>query len=618
MYCGNCGYMILTQGRFCPKCGTALNIPQSQPVQPVQPTQPVQTAPKPVRKKPPAIQRIISLLIGILVLTLLGGYLTARVSGSEQKNVIYVILGIGIAILGFFLFIEFLRLLILLIKSIPKLFHYLFKHPKLIPAAVILVAIIIFIGQQAFQRFEYKRSSANLNPIQDSFAEVTVAKLIGDSIIKGQFVPSGWWWTKVNDRGEQVSLQLKRLSVPTTLKDYVSSINQWSNQISVSSQNTWDILPSQPDPYKIILTTDQVVDAMKTSLDKIRSLKELGDTAISQYDRQTMYYIAAKLQVQQMWLEGLSTSTKPYLFALDVKNTYAAERPFIRSSVSIKRRNPCIKGATKVCLDDVRKIIPGVYRSALGYAVGEPDSSQQWNNNWTQAAPTLSSAGYPIEKGGITQGADNKPTYSPRVQRFFNDCTAKGGIVGGTGGVKERLPTTEDGRTCWYKNGDNQCWDFLTYSGGNYMGSNVGCREQGLVPKIPEPKPIRIIIPPTQVIKKTSWDGNYSINSTMSCNVPGFSSSGIMPFSHSLTVRGNRIINPQGSSISIDSSGNARMSMNINYSGTRVSFVQTFYFYKDGNDQAYTKGSIGITGGSSYGGYAVSINCSGSFSGSRN
>jgi len=615
MYCTNCGNKILNRAKFCSQCGAAHDSSLPQQVQSAQPLQPIQTAPQPVRKKTPMIQRIIGLFIGISLLTILVGYFSASTPGSEQKNVVYVIFGIGIAILGFFLFIEFFRLLI---KSIPKLLYYLFKHPKLIPVVILMTAIIIFIGQQAFQRYEYKRSKTQLISIQDNLAEVMVAKSIGNSIMEGKFVPSGWWWSIVNDRGKEVSLQLKRLTVSTTLKDYVSSINQWSNQISVSSQNTWDILPSQPDQYKIILTTDQVIDAMKTSLDKITTLKELGDTAISKYDRQTMYYIAAKLQVQQQWLEGLSTSTKPYLFALDVKDTYAAERPIVKSSASIKRRNPCIKRAKKVCLDDVRKIIPRVYRSALGYAVGEPDSPQQWNDNWTQAEPTFSSAGYPIGGIGITQGTNDKPTYSPRVQRFFNNCSARGGIVGGTGGVKERLPTTEDGRTCWYKNGDNQCWDFLTYSGGNYMGGNPGCQEQGLVPKIPTPRPTRTIIPTTQVITKTSWDGNYSINSNMSCNVPGLYSSGMLPFSDNLTVRGNRIINPQGGSAAIDSSGYARISTNINSGGASIGFVQSFNFYKDSGDRSYVKGSLSLNGGSSYGGASVSINCSGSFSGSRN
>jgi hypothetical protein len=32
-------------------------------------------------------------------------------------------------------------------------------------------------------------------------------------------------------------------------------------------------------------------------------------------------------------------------------------------------------------------------------------------------------------------------------------------VIGGTGGVKAGLPTTEEGYTCWYENRD--CWDFI-------------------------------------------------------------------------------------------------------------------------------------------------------------
>lgn len=89
---------------------------------------------------------------------------------------------------------------------------------------------------------------------------------------------------------------------------------------------------------------------------------------------------------------------------------------------------------------------------------------------------------------GVTVGADVlTPRISPRLQIFYNQCQARGGIVGGAGTVKARLPTTESGYTCVYKFnspnwGENPCWDFLTYSGGRYLGGNTGCPEWNLTP----------------------------------------------------------------------------------------------------------------------------------------
>jgi len=57
-----------------------------------------------------------------------------------------------------------------------------------------------------------------------------------------------------------------------------------------------------------------------------------------------------------------------------------------------------------------------------------------------------------------------------------------GGIVGGANQDKGRLPTTEAGYHCNYQQGANNCWDYLTYSGGRFMGGDVGCREKNLIP----------------------------------------------------------------------------------------------------------------------------------------
>lgn len=86
---------------------------------------------------------------------------------------------------------------------------------------------------------------------------------------------------------------------------------------------------------------------------------------------------------------------------------------------------------------------------------------------------------------GITQGEPIvESKLPPRAQALHDDCISRNGTFGGSI-VMSRLPTTEDGYHCRYGNG---CWDFLTYSGGHYMGGNPGCSELNLVPR-PNPAP---------------------------------------------------------------------------------------------------------------------------------
>ena len=164
----------------------------------------------------------------------------------------------------------------------------------------------------------------------------------------------------------------------------------------------------------------------------------------------------------------------------------------------------------------------------------------------------------------------------------------------------------------------------LTYSGGRYMGGNPGCEERGLLPKIAAAEE-----PPTdpngndgndgngpKVPRLSSWDGVYSVNANMGCNVPGIYSSGLLPSATQFTVKGNRVFDDQGGSYSIDSSGQARMVINVSYSGISIQAVQTYAFYQSGG-QAQVQGNISISGGGSVEGQSISLNCSGSYSGRR-
>lgn len=172
--------------------------------------------------------------------------------------------------------------------------------------------------------------------------------------------------------------------------------------------------------------------------------------------------------------------------------------------------------------------------SAIGFAEAEHGAEGAWNGAWHNAEAM----------GGISEGepAIGVTEHSPTVQAFYDGCKAKGGIVGGSGKHMARVPTTQGGYKCEYKTdspsfGTNiPCWDFLTYSGGRYMGGNAGCLEKNLVPiavtpapaaptpaKKTAPAPAEKPTPtpsapePTPTPASKIWDGSYSASCTMNC-----------------------------------------------------------------------------------------------------
>lgn len=126
------------------------------------------------------------------------------------------------------------------------------------------------------------------------------------------------------------------------------------------------------------------------------------------------------------------------------------------------------------CVEDVLQSVFEIEASAVGFAKDDKGAKENWEGSWHNLEGM----------GVISQGnPDSGSSHSPKVQAFYDACQARGGIVGGAGTVKTGLPTTEAGYTCEYKNNNNQCWDYLTYSGGRYMGGNTGCPQQNLVPQ---------------------------------------------------------------------------------------------------------------------------------------
>lgn len=608
MHCIHCGRKLPDEAKFCPDCGKTVQ----------------SLSENPLTKKPSLATRLISLFIASAISSAAIVVVSGSSLARDGKNFLIVIFAFLLLFTGIFFWVEIIKLIFrhprLLFSPFKKLFMLFRARPKLIIPTLGVLAILVVVGQQLIHRQLYQQAFPKIEPIQTVLAEALVIKSVGDDIGKSR-TPAGWSMKKVDQEIQTVAANLALIKPGILLGDYREQSALFMAGIKISAEGSmkWEELPDQPPYFRIALTDDELLGLFKDSLKRLADLKEFGDGAIKRGDRAGMRYIAAKLAVQDHFLNSLSLADDPSLLTSNLA-VYARE-PISPGSMAGRKRNPCF--GPNNCLVDATRIIPGVWRSALGYTVGEADAGKNWQESFKEAEPLIEASGYPIGGTGITQGDQDKPKYSPAVQSFMDGCKAKGGRVGGTGGVKERLPTTEGGYDCQYEQAAGQCWDRLTYSGGRYMGGNPGCPEQGLLPRPPE-KPIEPSQPgePTQApdqrrtqppVTSTSWDGVYDVNANVSCNVPGMWSSGLLPSATRITVKGNRVFDAQGGSYPINSSGQARMVINVSYSGVGVQAVQTFNFSRSGT----VSGNISLSGGGSVEGTGFSINCSGSFSGSR-
>jgi hypothetical protein len=269
----------------------------------------------------------------------------------------------------------------------------------------------------------------------------------------------------------------------------------------------------------------------------------------------------------------------------------------------------------------VKKKIPPTYQTAHRYSVGDPAAATDWNNAWKDMLNTISiDNGYNISGAGASNGA-NQNYVSPMQQAFTDECTAKGGTVG-SGGVKDRLPTTlSGGWNCNYPHGGQTCWDYLTTSGTRFMGGNSSCPEMNLLPKI---------TPNTNNNggggggnggngnnNTSTHDGTYNVQySSASCNLGTslgygqmFQAAGV---SDKIIVKNNRVVNFDGTTSAISSSGAASFTWNYNTGSGVFKMTQTFNF--SGNN---VTGKVSFVLNVSTEGGTGNVSCSETFSGSK-
>lgn len=565
MRCKKCGKFLGLIQKFCPKCGTVVTGQQ--------------------KKKGLLVAALWLLLLILLVPVLFflkKKFDPTSMAGSVKENwttATYVALMVWANI--FFLYIIIAWLVRLTMR-------------RRILGTVIIVLLLVSIGTGAFYFYQYQSNESfakSIIVLQDNLTEVAAAKIMGDAIISNKTI-MGTSFDRVKAAGQMIANRLEFMNVPPELYDYRLAIMDWSKAIADSNKDakSWKNISAQPRPFALKLSQSQADKFFKDSLDKITSLKEFGDGAIERKDKIAMIYIAAKLLVQNYWLNGLKNYSSSGSLSLnsifmpqtaqasdfavpkvgpsgpvpcqqvcamiekeldaayrkklwsmygcshcgkvsqptqpeeqkksdqtqnqvqtnknsqqsDISNG-ASEQDQTKSGTanqagdsgvnkpSIEMKRVCIgRGGidtrtggspTNVyCVEDAIQSTQEIESSAIGFAQGNKNAGTSWDENW-----------HNLDGAGITVGESttNSAGHSHSVQAFYDACSTKGGVVGGAGTVKSGLPTTESGYTCEYKGKDSggtavPCWDFLTYSGGRYMGGNKGCEQKNLLPPISE------------------------------------------------------------------------------------------------------------------------------------
>jgi hypothetical protein len=684
MYCPGCGKEILSDTKFCPQCGKAVDSASGKPAHPAlsifliglilsvvhviirgasassgkdmtgldvgfgllylflfilfiaalfsKQNKPAMAIDKKVavknqespQKKPSGRGKRIVAVVLILAITSFVIYVG---SGSASPLVITIfIIAFLAAIIGFLW--HFIKKhqgnLVNMFQKIVNTVKFLIHHPVLtIFSTIVGVVLVLFIYSIVVES-NYKSLENSLPKIQDNLSEAATAKLMGDSLMAGYGI-SGMGMGKIATTAKTTSDNLKQLSSPGALKSYKEVAVAWSDTIAgaATKTTTWKDLSETPAVFNLSLNDNKVNEYIETSLQKIAKLKEAGDIAIKRQDRQTMYYIAGQLLVQEYWLDGVMHSANPGTLSLKI-DLFPSALAWFPGPVNRKWMCTSRTVAARCGNTNPVDLAKAIRQAAVEYVAAKPGADEQWNKVTADQLKVPTDQGqYTETQGGVYNGEPNlPPQLSPTEKVFVDECKAKGGTTGGTGGVYARMPTTETGIACHHGNG---CWDYLTRSNRSYSGGNQGCPEENLLPPPPPPSPSprASTQAPSQRPQNpespqksqvpqnptgASWDGIYNLSESGSCGGSQLGNIFSGVFANRITVQNNRVNYPNFGSAPIDSSGNAQISLNMSQSGISVSGRQTFHFSRSGNGAA-VQGTMNLS--------AMGVSCTINSSGTR-
>ena len=295
MRCPKCKRNIGLINKYCPNCGTAA--PKAPPGQ---------------RKK-----RVIIFLIWLLVFILLIPIIYYFAShASNAQNYTSKDNFLGAMIVAFFSACA--------LYLIYKLIRFSIRRPIWgIPILVIFVVIPAAILSVFFYP-SYTQNKA-LSGIQNNLADITSAKLLGNSVMNKKSDSS---FDSVQSSIAAASEKLINLSVPDALKNYQAAAILWSVRIASAAGQAadWKKLKNQPDAFPLILTDNNAGSYFSASIKIVEDLKKSGEDAIKNKDYEAMRQIAAKLLVQEHWLNAILYSQKENTVGFLTTSAFAASQ----------------------------------------------------------------------------------------------------------------------------------------------------------------------------------------------------------------------------------------------------------------------------------------------------
>ncbi|MFH0928083.1 MAG: hypothetical protein V1821_01275 [bacterium] len=471
MRCKKCRAWVARSSKFCPRCGLVAKIIPADP-----------KAPK--RKLFRSVMIGLITILGVIALVVpIVFALNPKAIDSPFAIVAGLILVFTVlAIVGMLIYKFF--------SVIVRGLRYSFSHRAFLPIPVAVVVLMLVLGFFWYQKSSSTNFTNSLLLIQDSLTEVAAAKISCDSLLKGKSVPTGYAWSDAQKAAAAEASIIANLNDSSTLDSYKNIATAWAAGVRDAAKAK-SACPNLPGDFSISLSEKQANNLIRSAIVKIAVLKEYGDLAIKNKDRVAMRHIAAKLLVERHWLEGLTRYNKQGLFSGLVGRVYAYQ---------VEAPKVCFTAynGKSFCTPEVIETTTEAYDAATAYAINAKGAEAAWNQAWKDEAELLSEAqrftGYDLslaldwnshalEPSGEVKSGDIEVQPPDRAQQFTDACHELAGTVGGANQSIGFIPTTEGGHVCSYKLGQDNCWNYLTYSGGYYLGGDARCPKRHLLPE---------------------------------------------------------------------------------------------------------------------------------------
>ncbi len=295
MKCAKCNRRLGIGAEFCTNCGTAV-------------------PPAPAGQKKKSWINFFIWLGMIVLLTPTLYYFATHGSNATRYTAQENLWGsLAVAFLA-------ASLLYLIYRLIYHLVKFTIRRP--VWGSILIVMFVVwpavggfFYLQGGYLKTQFQTAVAGIQQQLDQTAD---AKLAGDLLAAKKPV-AGMTIDNVQNQAAQAAKNLAALKVPDSLKNYQAVAIIWSLQVASTQTADWKGLTNQPADFPLALNQADASSTFAASLQIIDNLKKDGADAISKKDRVAMRTVAAKLLIQEHWLNAVlhsNTNSTALNFAL--------------------------------------------------------------------------------------------------------------------------------------------------------------------------------------------------------------------------------------------------------------------------------------------------------------